>query len=337
MWGGAYLPRRSSFLLRLLGALFSVSLFSLLFLFLFSAFLPQLSFLGFPLLCPRLSFSCALTAFLFRFQVFLFSVAALLGLGARSSAHGSPCRGKTTLAGAAALPMRAALGVRPCAALRGLFFFAPLRVGPAVGGATSPHPISRCDARILGAGRAIETMWMVAPCLGKRSAGLFNKTPGVPPRRQARRISSKTNRAKVGRGETGGAERARGEEKEKGQGEKKRKREEKRKYARRVDVKKKPSEIVAPLSLRLSRCAGSKKSNPDFQRPIERLSFDFSAPPRSASTGESVNAFFRLSQGNKREGKSRAGKNPAERRQEQRGKEKGPDAAPPGVRSGPPS
>ena len=111
-------------------------------------------------------------------------------------------------------------------------------------------------------------------------------------------------------------------ERNKGKGKRKgreRKREEKRKYARRVDVKKKPSEIVAPLSLRLSRCAGSKKSNPDFQRPIERLSFDFSAPPRSASTGESVNAFFRLSQGNKREGKSRAGKNPAERRQEQRG------------------
>lgn len=127
-----------------------------------------------------------------------------------------------------------------------------------------------------------------------------------------------------------------GGRRKKGKG-KKRKREEKRKYARRVDVKKKPSEIVAPLSLRLSRCAGSKKSNPDFQRPIERLSFDFSAPPRSASTGESVNAFFRLSQGNKREGKSRAGKNPAERRQEQRGKEKGPDAAPLGVRSGPPS
>lgn len=103
---------------------FSVSLFSLLFLFLFSAFLPQLSFLGFPLLCPRLSFSCALTAFLFRFQVFLFSVAALLGLGARSSAHGSPCRGKTTLAGGAALPMRAARA-RPCAALSGLFCFAP--------------------------------------------------------------------------------------------------------------------------------------------------------------------------------------------------------------------
>ena len=185
----------------------------------FSCFLPQLSFLGFPLLSPRLSFYCALTAFLFRFQVFLFSVAALLGLGARSSAHGSPCRGKTTLAGGAALPMRAALGVRPCAALRGLFFFAPLRVGPAVGGATSPHPISRCAARILGAGRARETMWMVAPCLGKRSAGLFNKTPGVPPRRRARRISSKTNRAKVGRGETGGAERARGG-KEKGKGEK---------------------------------------------------------------------------------------------------------------------
>lgn len=335
MWGGGLICLAVRLFFSVFLALFSRFPFS----HCFSCFLPQLSFLGFPLLCHRLSFSCAFTAFLFRFQVFLFSVAALLGLGARSSAHGSPCRGKTTLAGAAALPMRAALGVRPCAALRGLFFFAPLRVGPAVGGATSPHPISRCAARILGAGRAIETMWMVAPCRGKRSAGLFNKTPGVPPRRRARRISSKTNRAKVGPRETGGAERARGG-KEQGKGERKgreRKREEKRKYARRVDVKKKPSEIVAPPSIRLSRCAGSKKSNPDFQRPIERYSFDFSAPPRSASTGESVNAFFRLSQGNKREGKSRAGKNPAERRQEQRGKEKGPDAAPPGVRSGPPS
>lgn len=48
MWGGAYLPRRSSFLFRLLGAFFSVSLFSLLFLFPSSAFLSRFPFTQSP-------------------------------------------------------------------------------------------------------------------------------------------------------------------------------------------------------------------------------------------------------------------------------------------------
>ena len=114
------------FLFRLfLFRLFLGSLFSLLFLFLFSFFLSPFPFSFFLSLPPSLfsvPFLLGPSAFLFQVPNFLFNCAALLGLGARSSAHGSPCPGKTTLAGGASLPMRAApaSGLAPRAACSAL-------------------------------------------------------------------------------------------------------------------------------------------------------------------------------------------------------------------------
>ena len=59
-------------------------------------------------------------------------------------------------------------------------------------------------------------------------------------------------------------------------------------YARSVDIKK-HHEIMAQLFLRLSRCSSSKKSNPDLQWSLVRLSFYFSTQVQNTPTGEGVN------------------------------------------------
>ena len=59
-------------------------------------------------------------------------------------------------------------------------------------------------------------------------------------------------------------------------------------YARSVDIKK-HHEVMAQLLLRLSRCASSKKSNPDLQWSLVRLSFYFSTQAQNTPTGEGVN------------------------------------------------
>ena len=67
-----------------------------------------------------------------------------------------------------------------------------------------------------------------------------------------------------------------------------RKRQRKGMYARSVD-KKKHDEIMAQLLLRPSRCASSKKSNPDLQCSLGGFSFDFSTPAQTNPTKEGVN------------------------------------------------
>ena len=333
------MPRRSSFLFRLLSALFSVSLFSLLFLFPSSAFLSR-----FPFTLPPTFFFLRSYCVFVSISGFLVQRCRIAWLGRAIERSWLALPGQNNLGrrcGFADARRAWRPALRRAARTVLLCPFARWAGGWGRDEPASNFPMRRPDPRSR-AGDRNDVDGRPMPGKAKRgfvqqNAGRTAAPPGAtnlvqnePGQGWARGNGRRRAGARGGKGK-----RERGKEKE--ERGKERKREEKRKYARRVDVKKKPSEIVAPLSLRLSRCAGSKKSNPDFQRPIERLSFDFSAPPRSASTGESVNAFFRLSQGNKREGKSRAGKNPAERRQEQRGKEKGPDAAPPGVRSGPPS
>ena len=61
-------------------------------------------------------------------------------------------------------------------------------------------------------------------------------------------------------------------------------------YARSVDIKK-HHEVMAQLLLRLSRCASSKKSNPDLQWSLVRLSFYFSTQAQNTPTGEGINTF----------------------------------------------
>lgn len=255
--------------------------------------------------------------------------------------------------------MRAALGVRPCAALRGLFFFAPLRVGPAVGGATSPQPISRCAARILGAGRAIETMWMVAPCLGKRSAGLFNKTPGVPPRRRAaaQDVLKMSWKVVAGLGESrpkrtgprlGAGKRAApsgraGRKRKKGKGKRKGR---ERKREKRVEKESMRDVLTSKKSHLKSwrRCLFGCRVAPARRRAIRTFNGRLSAfllifqRRREALRQERASALFsdftKEVSGQERAGQERTPQNVDKNKGE---KKKGPDAAPPGVRSGPPS
>ena len=54
---------------------------------------------------------------------------------------------------------------------------------------------------------------------------------------------------------------------------------------------------MTQLLLRLSRCASSKKSDPDLQRSLENFSFDFdlSKPKQTTTTGEGINTSRKLS------------------------------------------
>ena len=56
---------------------------------------------------------------------------------------------------------------------------------------------------------------------------------------------------------------------------------------------------MTQLLLRLSRCASSKKSDPDLQRSVENFSFDGSTPAQTTPTGERANASRILSHRNK--------------------------------------
>ena len=129
------MPRRPPFLLRLLCAFFSVSLFSLP-SFLFPVFLSRFSFPGFPFSISLHSspflFFLGCSAFCFDFR---FSCSALPrgSAWARDRASWLALPGRRNLSRAGrALPMRAARA-KPCAAPRGLFCFSPSRVEPAVG------------------------------------------------------------------------------------------------------------------------------------------------------------------------------------------------------------
>ena len=216
MWGGGegllclavrlFLLRL--FLFRLFSALFLGSLFSLLFLFLFSFFLSPFSFSFFLSLFPSLfsvPFLLGPSAFCVKFRISCSTAphCSALALGRALMARFSRAK-QPRPGGAGCADARRAWRPALRRAARTVLL-CPLRVGPAVGAATSPHPISRRAARILGAGRAIETMWMVAPCMGKRNADLFNKTPGGPPRRRrsaAQDVLKMAWRVDAGRGES---------------------------------------------------------------------------------------------------------------------------------------
>ena len=66
------------------------------------------------------------------------------------------------------------------------------------------------------------------------------------------------------------------------------------KTSRSVDVKK-HHEIMTQMLLQLSRCAGSKKSHPELQWPLESFSFYFSTPAQTNPTKEGAGTSRMLS------------------------------------------
>ena len=163
VWGG-----KKEGLLCLAVRLFFSVFFALFSRFPFShclRFFSRCSFLGFPF---SISFHSpipcllGLFRFSFRFPVFLFSVAAWLGLGARSSLMARLARATQPKPGGAGFAdaRRARQALRRAA--RPVLFF-PFARRAGGWGATSPHPIFRRAARILGSGRAIKPMRTAAP------------------------------------------------------------------------------------------------------------------------------------------------------------------------------